>query len=499
MFKIHSRIRPLAILGALALSLPCAPAAFAECRIDAVAELRVTMAGLRPTVHAKVDGLDATFVLDTGAFNSVLSPAASQRFELEAQFRPDLRVEGVGGRVQADVAYTSRVELGGAVLRDLPFVVVDGAGDDVAGVLGANILPGDDVEFDLANRIVRYLKPHGCTADDMMAYWTDRASSLPLVSSPSQLSAQAMLNGHAVRVQFDTGAAHSGMTLPAAARAGLTPDSPGVLPATGVIGIGDAVAPAWVALFDRFSIGAEDINNARLRISRADLGDNDMVLGADFFLAHRVYVSRLQRRIYFTYNGGPVFRRDVVDSDVPNDDAGGFRQRSAALLAHDLEQVIEGPQKRGLLSDLFVSPPQRCLPAKSPPDKDIPEPKIVSTYPAQGAVVRPGVIVMRVTFDLPMTCEGRFLGASPWRDPCPGATQDLALSFDRRTIRTVCNIAPDSHYGVRLNAESRYVFTSLAGRPSSPFTFSFSTSSQAPINTVREALAEDAGAPVATP
>jgi tetratricopeptide (TPR) repeat protein len=32
-----------------------------------------------------------------------------------------------------------------------------------------------------------------------------------------------------------------------------------------------------------------------------------MLIGADFFLSHRIYVASSQHRLYFTYNGGPVF------------------------------------------------------------------------------------------------------------------------------------------------------------------------------------------------
>jgi len=40
-----------------------------------------------------------------------------------------------------------------------------------------------------------------------------------------------------------------------------------------------------------------------------DIGspEADMLIGADFFLSHRVYVASSQRKLYFTYNGGPVF------------------------------------------------------------------------------------------------------------------------------------------------------------------------------------------------
>ena len=50
------------------------------------------------------------------------------------------------------------------------------------------------------------------------------------------------------------------------------------------------------------------IRNAQLRVADFDLPSGaDMLLGADFFLSHRLYISREQRRIYFTFNGGHVF------------------------------------------------------------------------------------------------------------------------------------------------------------------------------------------------
>jgi len=32
-----------------------------------------------------------------------------------------------------------------------------------------------------------------------------------------------------------------------------------------------------------------------------------VILGTDFLRAHRVMVARSQRKVYFTYSGGPVF------------------------------------------------------------------------------------------------------------------------------------------------------------------------------------------------
>jgi tetratricopeptide (TPR) repeat protein len=69
-----------------------------------------------------------------------------------------------------------------------------------------------------------------------------------------------------------------------------------------------------------------------------------MLIGADFFLSHRVYVANSLRKMYFTYDGGPVFNETpsrIVDAqgapqtipldNAPNPtDAAGFSRRGAA-------------------------------------------------------------------------------------------------------------------------------------------------------------------------
>ncbi len=72
-------------------------------------------------------------------------------------------------------------------------------------------------------------------------------------------------------------------------------------------GIGRQRVDSWLAPFKSFKIGDEEIQNTRLRLGKIEVGTNDMVIGADFFLSHRVYISRSQHKVYFSYNGGPVF------------------------------------------------------------------------------------------------------------------------------------------------------------------------------------------------
>ncbi len=77
------------------------------------------------------------------------------------------------------------------------------------------------------------------------------------------------------------------LSLKAAERAGVKPDSPGVVDAGYGQGIGGHWSKQYIAPFASFKIGdGEEIKNARLRISDVDLGDADMLIGADFFVSH---------------------------------------------------------------------------------------------------------------------------------------------------------------------------------------------------------------------
>ncbi len=491
------RVRAAAFLCGAAALLG-APGARAACRLTELAELPVTMAGLRPLTHVRLNGQDAVFVVDTGAFMSVLSPQALQRYGLSLGKGAALHVEGVAGRADAGAAVVDHMDLGGANLARVRFAVVDGIGGDVAGVLGQNILPDADVEYDLAHGLIRYLKPEGCNHGDMLAWWTDRASTQLLLPVTSEISTFGQLNGQDVRLQFDSGTGHSSLTLAAAARLGVTPQSPQVVSAPPGVGIGARSVPTWIAPFDRFDLAAEQVRNTRLRISQADLGADDMVLGADFFLAHRIYVSRLQGKVYFTYNGGPVFRREEPQADkvlvagvepAPQDAAATERDVAERELAQAAD--LRSPPA-ATLSGVTVAQPKRCLGAAFPADPTIPAPRVVSTYPASGAVVRPGVLVVRITFDLPMTCDGLLARDGNLRFPCHAGPRDMVLSFDRRTIRTVCQTSPGLTYGLQIDPKGApYPFLSMAGHRAEPYEVTFSASNDRPLDSVHEALAED--------
>jgi tetratricopeptide (TPR) repeat protein len=135
----------------------------------------------------------------------------------------------------------------------------------------------------------------------------------------------------------------------AAERAGVKPDTNGVVEAGYGRGIGQASIKTFIGPFASFKIGDEEIRNTRLRFGDIDVESADMLIGADFFLSHRIYVASSQRKLFFTYNGGPVFnlaasRKAPADVDAGPEltDAAAYSRRGMAFAArHDYEHAIE--------------------------------------------------------------------------------------------------------------------------------------------------------------
>ena len=67
-----------------------------------------------------------------------------------------------------------------------------------------------------------------------------------------------------------------------------------------------------------------------------------MLIGADFFLSHRVFIANSQDKIYFTYNGGPVFDLRTTSKPAANEAA---PDASAQTANANSQQSDEKPQQ----------------------------------------------------------------------------------------------------------------------------------------------------------
>jgi tetratricopeptide (TPR) repeat protein len=344
------------ILILLAATLPAAGAAN-RCKLLMSQPLPIKMEDLRPVISAELDGVEAQFIIDTGSFFDFLSPAAAAQFKLPLTDAPPwYYVRGVGGAVIPRIATAKTFSLAGLTAKDAAFLVGnnDFQGEEV-GVLGQNIFRIADVEFDFADGVVRFIKPQHC-GDAVFAYWAAPGQSIGEVDlhwtskNRPELIGKASVNGHDIHVLFDTGSPRTILSLAAAKRAGITPQTPGVVPAGATGGMGNKTIQVWSAPVGKFEIGGEAIEHTHLLIGDIDLSGvgADMLLGTDFFLAHHIYVAYSENKLYFTYNGGPVFdinaRRTAQASapkspagsgpaGAPPTDAAGFMRRGMAEIS----------------------------------------------------------------------------------------------------------------------------------------------------------------------
>lgn len=260
-------------------------------------------------------------MIDSGSFFSAISAKEAAALKLPPVNTPEtgshlpspaavLTGGAGGGQMVTELVMAQGFAFGRAHFKNL-MLLAEPRLNDTDGILGQDFLRAADVEYDLSGGIVRLTQAEGCNSTNM-AYWAKNGqaySVLPLESTESatrQTQAAIFVDGVKMRAVFDTGAPVSYITESAALRAGVKVTDPGVTSSGPAHGL-DRDFKSWTGTFASVKIGDEEIKNSPLQIGATDTQEFDVLLGADFFMAHHVYVANSQGKIYFTYSGGPVF------------------------------------------------------------------------------------------------------------------------------------------------------------------------------------------------
>ena len=146
------RLQAHLLLSLLALAAPAL--LHAECKLSSIATLPVTMEGLRPIVSTQVNGFEARFVADSGAFYSLITPAAATEFRLPLRAAPyGMFLIGVGGKAALSVTKVKDFTLAHNQLHNVDFIVggTDTQGNTV-GVIGQNLFRIADVRVRACGR-----------------------------------------------------------------------------------------------------------------------------------------------------------------------------------------------------------------------------------------------------------------------------------------------------------------------------------------------------------
>lgn len=332
--------------AAVAAWLLAAAPAWAACQL-VQAELPVRTVDQRPVGVLTINGTEVPMLIDSGAFFSMLQPSAAAQLGLRLQRLPShIRLYGHTGPIEAKLTRVAQVGLLGANLPNVEFIVGGNElGSGIMGVLGRNFLSVADTEYDLAHGVVRLVFPQGDCDKVNLAHW---AGDAPVIETElyerddKGIRLAVRVNGVKMRALMDTGAPRTVLQLKAARRAGVKEadlQEPGR-----VGGAGLGRVRSWTTQIASFELGGEKVANNRMDVDDTDVSDEEMLIGLDYFLSHRIYVSRLQRKVYATWNGGQVFTRgDAVraydaryaarPAEVAHDDADALARRGEAHAA----------------------------------------------------------------------------------------------------------------------------------------------------------------------
>jgi predicted aspartyl protease len=298
----------------------------AACRLLQVGELQVTMHGNTPLIPASIDGHAVEMLVDTGAAKSMIWRSKAQELGLRIS-SSGMKFYGAGGADEAGAVLVQDFGLAGGTAHNVSLYAA-GRGKpfaNSAGILGEDVLSKWDLEFDLSAGKIRLFKPKNCEGDQV-AYWATAYFMTKLVNGAAGtnwLEANVSLDGHQIVALFDTGAALSTVSSQALVQTGIKAETPPVA-AEATRGLANRRIETAIAVFPTLTVGQESVENVKLRIAdlfsantegetgslvrRSVMASPDLIIGADFFMAHRIYVARSQGKIYFTYKGGQIFQ-----------------------------------------------------------------------------------------------------------------------------------------------------------------------------------------------
>jgi predicted aspartyl protease len=326
-------------IGVLAFGIGLAPAAFGNCTISKIAELPVSDTGNRPHIDGKVNGQPIKILIDSGAAITFISEPKAKQLGLKFESADGLRLFGVGGERTVAATRIDSLQFGTFTGKGIR-IAVSGTPKmrqprDFDFILGEDFLSRYTLEFDLAHRVIRLLRSDGCKAEQL-AYWAKSYSIADLSMSDvdnMQIATSVFLNGVKLEAILDTGAPTSWITRIDADHAGVNDPKYADGEPQKMAGINGQTIDTWVGTFASFSIGDDEtIRNVKLRIgdlfrndTKTDTGSRiakavggfpSMIVGYDFFLAHRVVVLFKERKLIFTYNGGPIFQAGATPEQL---------------------------------------------------------------------------------------------------------------------------------------------------------------------------------------
>jgi hypothetical protein len=294
----------------LLLSLVLFPAlADAACSVEARATIPLSVTGGVITVPVEVNGITASFILDTGAQRSVVTGQAVERLGLARDQWVGTTMSGIGGIDRRPNANPRSLSLGGVPLvrqtlsRDTSLTVGmlprTRVGDHVIdGLLGRDFLSAFDLDLDMPGSRLTLFQVRGCAGRFLP--WNGAYTAVPVtIPAKHALVVPVRVDGTPLRALLDTGASASLLAAPGMARLGLQPSSLASDPTSPVSGLGPRTVTMHLHRFRSLQVGGQVFDAPSIWVAPIRLSPIvDMLLGADWLSGRRLWISFATAQVF---------------------------------------------------------------------------------------------------------------------------------------------------------------------------------------------------------
>jgi hypothetical protein len=289
--------------------LACPPAARAACVVDNKATVPLVVVGGAITIPVEVNGVTATFLLDTGAERSLVTEDAVHRLGLARDEWVGTTMSGLGGIESRPNADPRSLTLGGiplvrrTVTHDTSLTVGVMPRTHVGnllidGLLGRDFMSLFDLDLDVPGSRLTLYQVHDCTGRFLP--WQGGYAAMPVtLVDQNALILPVTVDTTPMRALLDTGASASLIAAPGLFRLGLQPGSLAGDVADQVSGLGPRMVTMHRHVFQSLRVGGQGIGQPVIWVGAVHLTPIvDMLLGADWLAGRRIWISFTTRQLF---------------------------------------------------------------------------------------------------------------------------------------------------------------------------------------------------------
>ena len=326
------RIITTAVLLAALLPGTAFAADCGKLQILDIIHLTPAYGGLEERLPITINGVQKSFIFDTGGFFTQVASPVAQDMKLPVR-QGRIQMMDITGKISRDEASIHELMIGHMRGTDVA-IPVSPSSLPADGIFSLDFLHTSDVDLDFAGDTLRLFSQDHCAGQ--VVYWTSPASVaiIPVTMQGYHMVVPVMLDGHEEKALIDTGATGSTMMINEAHRVfDLTMGSADT-PEKGKLN-GDDTLKTYSHDFKTLAFGDVTVNNPKLTLIPNAFGRNmdktqlvgdrtksdkdllnvqDMIIGMDVLRKLHIYMALGERKMYVSQASPPTAQPAAADS-----------------------------------------------------------------------------------------------------------------------------------------------------------------------------------------